>query len=42
MEDTLIVATDNITEDGRRINEDEDMTPCINSTVVMDWIDAIG
>ena len=42
MEDTLIVATDNIAEDGRRINEDEDMTPCLNSIVVMDWIDAIG
>ena len=42
MEDTLIMASDNIAEDGRRISEDEDMTPCINSTVVMDWIEAIG
>ena len=42
MEDTLVLATDNITEDGHKVSEDEDMTPCINSTVVMDWIDAIG
>ena len=42
MEDTLISSADNITEDGRQISEDEDMTPCLNSIVVMDWVDAIG
>merc|ERR1719158_1070531 len=42
MEDTLLLQSDSMKEDGRDITEDEDMTPCINSTVVMDWIDAIG
>ena len=42
MEDALITTAHKITEDGKAITEDEDMTPCINSTVVMDWIDAIG
>ena len=42
MEDTLLLQSDNMKEDGRDITEDEDMTPCINSLVVMDWVDAIG
>merc|ERR1719158_1714802 len=42
MEDTLLLQSDNMKEDGRDITEDEDMTPCINSPVVMDWVDAIG
>ena len=42
MEDALITTAHNITEDGKAITEDEDMTPCVNSIVVMDWIDAIG
>ena len=42
MEDTLLLRSDNMKEDGHDITEDEDMTPCINSLVVMDWVDAIG
>ena len=42
MEDTLISAANNIQEDGKVIAADEDMTPCINSIVVMDWVDAVG
>ena len=42
MEDTLLLRSDNMKDDGHDITEDEDMTPCINSLVVMDWVDAIG
>ena len=42
MEDTLLSRSDNILEDGQAIAADEDMTPCLNSVVVMDWVDAIG
>ena len=42
MEDTLLTADTDVTEFGKKITEDEDMSPCINSLVVMDWIDAIG
>ena len=42
MEDTLLSRNDNIQEDGQNIVADEDMTPCLNSIIVMDWVDAIG
>ena len=42
MEDTLLSRSDNIKEDGEDLIADEDMTPCLNSMVVMDWVDAIG
>ena len=42
MEDTLITTDHNIMEDSKLITQDEELTPCINSIVVMDWIDAIG
>ena len=42
MEDTLLPANTDVTQYGRQITTEEDMTPCINSLVVMDWIDAIG
>ena len=42
MGDTLISAAHNVLEDGKVIRTDEDMTPCINSLVVMDWVDAVG
>ena len=42
MEDTLLPANTDVTQYGRQITIEEDMTPCINSLVVMDWIDAIG
>ena len=35
MEDTLLSRSDNI-------KEVEDMTLCLNSMVVIDWVDAIG
>ena len=43
MEDTLIMAKDKIhDDDGELIVEDEDMTPTVKSTVVLDWLEAIG
>ena len=42
MEDTLLSSDTDIKEFGKEITEDEDMSPCLNSIVVMDWIDAIG
>ena len=36
MEDTLIMATDQICDDGVLIVEDEDMMPTVKSTVVLD------
>ena len=42
MEDTLISRKDNITDDGKIVAEDEDMTPTVKSMVVLDWLDAIG
>ena len=42
MEDTLVCGTDEIKEDGKTITTDENMTPCLNSIVVLDWIEAIG
>ena len=42
IEDTLLTSDTQVTEFGKEITEDEDMSPCINSLVVMDWIDAIG
>ena len=42
MEDTLILGKDNITDDGKVVTEDEDMTPTVKSMVVLDWLDAIG
>ena len=42
MEDTLLSSNTDIREFGRQITEDEEMSPCLNSLVVMDWIDAIG
>ena len=42
MEDTLILGKDNITDDGKVVTEDEDMTPTVKSMVVLDWLDAVG
>ena len=42
MEDTLILQSENITDDGERVDADEDMTPTVKSLVVLDWLDAIG
>ena len=42
MEDTLLPRSDNIKEDGEDITADEDMTPCLNSMVVINWVEAIG
>ena len=42
MEDTLLSSDTSLTQFGKAITEDEDMTPCVNSLVVIDWIDAIG
>ena len=42
MEDTLLTSDTDVKEFGKEITVDEDMSPCINSLVVMDWIDAIG
>ena len=42
MEDTLVTKDDNISENGVRIKVDEDLTPCINSLLVMDWVEALG
>ena len=42
MEDTLVSREDQIFENGKLISVDEELTPCINSIVVMDWIEAIG
>ena len=42
MEDTLILKTDNIKDEGEMVNVDEDMTPTVKSLVVLDWLDAIG
>ena len=42
MEDTLLSSDTSVLEFGKAITDDEDMSPCINSLVVMDWIDTIG
>ena len=42
MEDTLVLSDDNISENGVKIKMDEDLTPCINSIIVMDWVEALG
>ena len=42
LEDTLLSSDTDIKEFGKNITEDEDMSPCLNSLVVMDWLDAIG
>ena len=42
MEDTLIRREDNIREHGKLVIEQEEMTPTINSIVVLDWLEAIG
>ena len=42
MEDTLVLSSDNILDDGERVTNDEDMTPTVKSMVVLDWLDAIG
>ena len=42
MEDTLIQKGNNIQEYGKVIKESEDMTPTVNSLVVLDWLEAIG
>ena len=42
MEDTLVTSEDRISENGALIAVDEELTPCLNSIVVMDWIEAIG
>ena len=42
MEDSLIMAKDHITDDGKLITTDEDMTPALRSMIVLDWLDAVG
>ena len=42
MEDTLILKSDNLQENGKKITEDEDMTPTVRSLVVLDWMHAVG
>ena len=42
MEDTLVLQSDNIKDEGKVITEDEDMTPTVKSLVVLDWLDAVG
>ena len=42
MEDTLTTREDRISENGELIVTDEELTPCLNSIMVMDWIEAIG
>ena len=42
MEDTLIQRKDNIYEYGDLIQEDEQMTPTVNSLVVLDWLESLG
>ena len=42
MEDTLIQKKDHIHEYGALVQQDEIMTPTVNSLVVLDWLEAIG
>lgn len=42
MEDTLIRSSDKIMDEGAVVKKNEDMTPCVKSIVVLDWLDALG
>ena len=42
MEDSLISKDYHISEQGILIIEGKELTPCLNSVVVMDWLEAIG
>ena len=42
MEDTLVLSENNLREYGKMINTDEEMTPTVNSIVVLDWLEAVG
>ena len=42
MEDSLLTAEDRISDHGSLVTYDEELTPCLGSIVVMDWIEAIG
>ena len=41
-EDCLLLANSNIKFKGKTLAEDEELIPCIESDVVMDWLEAIG
>ena len=41
-EDCLIQSTSNIQFNGAAVTEDEELTPCIEADVTMDWLHAIG